>query len=218
MAEPFDLDAPLRFQGSRTDHQHFGDGGIAGHQFGHTDALNGFAEPHVISQNRPAGPDGKRNAVQLIGKQFGLQQGLAQRICFDQRRATGVEISRGGKTEVITARREVVLAASSINSPKLLMLSGIGPAAHLAEHGIDVVADSPGVGRNLQDHLEIYLQMASRQPITLYKHWNLFSKALIGAQWLFAKTGLGASAPAGGTARRMLKTAVPASSGRLARE
>ena len=122
-----------------------------------------------------------------------LVQGLAQRVCFDTQRATGVEISRGGKTEVIAARREVVLAASSINSPKLLMLSGIGPAAHLAACGIDVVADRPGVGQNLQDHLEIYLQMASRQPITLYKHWNLFSKALIGAQWLFAKTGLGAS-------------------------
>jgi choline dehydrogenase len=94
---------------------------------------------------------------------------------------------------VIRARREVIVAASSINSPKLLMLSGIGPAAHLAEHGIDVVADRPGVGGNLQDHLEMYIQMASSQPITLYRHWNLFSKTMIGAQWLFTKTGLGAS-------------------------
>ena len=73
------------------------------------------------------------------------------------------------------------------------MLSGIGPGAHLAEHGIEVVADRPGVGANLQDHLELYLQMAASQPITLYKHWNLISKAVIGAQWLFTKTGLGAS-------------------------
>jgi choline dehydrogenase len=73
------------------------------------------------------------------------------------------------------------------------MLSGIGPAAHLAEHGIDVVADRAGVGQNLQDHLELYIQMASSQPITLYKHWNILSKAWIGAQWLFTKTGLGAS-------------------------
>jgi len=72
-------------------------------------------------------------------------------------------------------------------------LSGIGPGAHLAEHGIEVIADRPGVGANLQDHLELYVQMASKQPITLYKHWNLFSKAMIGAQWLFTKTGLGAS-------------------------
>ena len=73
------------------------------------------------------------------------------------------------------------------------MLSGIGPAAHLAEHGIAVVADRPGVGGNLQDHLEVYIQQASTQPITLYKHWNIFGKALAGAEWLFFKTGLGAS-------------------------
>ncbi|WP_170400459.1 choline dehydrogenase [Ruegeria arenilitoris] len=120
-------------------------------------------------------------------------RGLASRVVMENGRATGVELIRGGKKEIIRAQREVVLAASSINSPKLLMLSGIGPAAHLAEHGIDVVADRPGVGANLQDHLELYIQQASLQPITLYKHWNLVSKGLIGAQWLFTKTGLGAS-------------------------
>lgn len=118
---------------------------------------------------------------------------LARRVVITDGRATGVEIERGGKVEVVKARREVVIAASSINSPKLLMLSGIGPAAHLAEHGVDVVADRPGVGQNLQDHLELYIQQACIQPITLYKHWNLFSKAWIGAQWLFTKTGHGAS-------------------------
>ena len=64
------------------------------------------------------------------------------------------------------------------------MLSGIGPAKHLKERGIDVLANRQGVGQNLQDHLEVYLQMASKQPVTLYKHWNLLSKAMIGAQWL----------------------------------
>ncbi len=122
-----------------------------------------------------------------------LVKGLASRVVMEEGRAVGVELVRGGKKEVIRARREVVLAASSINSPKLLMLSGIGSASHLAEHGIDVIADRPGVGANLQDHLELYIQQASLQPITLYKHWNLFSKGLIGAQWLFTKTGLGAS-------------------------
>lgn len=122
-----------------------------------------------------------------------LIKGLASRVVMEEGRAVGVELVRGGKKEVIRARREVVLAASSINSPKLLMLSGIGSASHLAEHGIEIVADRPGVGANLQDHLELYIQQASLQPITLYKHWNLFSKGLIGAQWLFTKTGLGAS-------------------------
>ena len=119
-----------------------------------------------------------------------LIRGLVERVVLEEGRAVGVALA-GGRT--IRARREVILAASSINSPKILMLSGIGPAAHLAEHGIDVVADRPGVGGNLQDHLEMYIQFASKQPITLYKHWNLISKAVIGAQWLFTKTGLGAS-------------------------
>ena len=118
---------------------------------------------------------------------------LALRVVIVQGRATGVEVLRKGRREVIGAEREVVLAASSINSPKLLMLSGIGPGGHLAEHGIEVVADRPGVGANLQDHLEMYIQMASLQPITLYKHWNIVSKAAIGAQWLFFKKGMGAS-------------------------
>ena len=118
---------------------------------------------------------------------------LARRVVFDGHRATGVEVQRGGAVEVIGAAREVVLAASSINTPKLLMLSGIGAAAHLADHGIPVLADRPGVGANLQDHMELYLQYASRQPITLYKHWNLWGKATVGARWLFTGKGLGAS-------------------------
>jgi choline dehydrogenase len=122
-----------------------------------------------------------------------LTRAFARKIVIENGRAVGVEVERKGKIEVIRANVEVIVAASSLNSPKLLMLSGIGPAAHLAEHGIDVVADRPGVGQNLQDHLELYLQMAASQPITLYKYWNLFGKALIGAQWLFTRKGLGAS-------------------------
>jgi len=115
---------------------------------------------------------------------------LAERIVIKDGRAIGVAVASG---EVITAEREVILAASSINSPKLLMLSGVGPAAHLKEHCIEIVADRPGVGQNLQDHLELYIQMAASQPVTLYKYWNLISKAVIGARWLLTKTGLGAS-------------------------
>ena len=120
-------------------------------------------------------------------------RGLATRVVIEEGRAVGVEIARKGGREVVRARAEVIVAASAFNSPKLLMLSGIGPGAHLAEHGIEVLADRPGVGANLQDHLEVYFQMAASQPITLYKHWNLISKAVIGAQWLFTKQGLGAT-------------------------
>ncbi|MEM8853521.1 MAG: choline dehydrogenase [Pseudomonadota bacterium] len=119
-----------------------------------------------------------------------LVRGFVQKIVLEEGRATGVELA-GDKS--VTARREVIVAASAINSPKLLMLSGIGPGEHLAEHGIDVVADRQGVGKNLQDHLEVYIQQACVQPITLYKYWNLFGKAWVGAQWLFTRTGPGAS-------------------------
>ena len=122
-----------------------------------------------------------------------LIRGLAERIEITEGRATGVKIRRGERSETVKALREVVLAASSINSPKLLMLSGIGPGAHLAEHGIPVLADRPGVGKNLQDHLELYIQQACTQPITLYKYWSLLGKAWVGARWLFTKSGPGAS-------------------------
>ena len=117
----------------------------------------------------------------------------ARRILFDGTRATGVEVARGNRVETHSASREVIVAASSINSPRLLMLSGIGDADALSALGIPVIADRKGVGQNLQDHLELYIQQACTQPITLYKHWNLISKALIGARWLFTGTGLGAS-------------------------
>jgi choline dehydrogenase len=122
-----------------------------------------------------------------------LLRGLARKVVFEEGRAIGVEVERGGKIELIRANVEVILAASSLNTPKLLMLSGVGPADHLRAHGIDVVADRAGVGANLQDHLEVYFQYAAKQPITLYKYWNLAGKALIGAQWLLTKTGLGTS-------------------------
>ena len=122
-----------------------------------------------------------------------LVRALARRVVMEQGRATGVEVERGGRIETIGAEREVILAASSINTPKLLMVSGIGPAAHLAEHGIDVVADRPGVGRNLQDHLELYIQAAASQPVSLFRYWNLPGKAYVGARWLLSRSGPGAS-------------------------
>ena len=129
----------------------------------------------------------------LKNKNTRLLSCFARRIVFEDGKAVGVEISRGGTVSTVRANREVILSASSINSPKLLMLSGVGPAAHLAEHGIPVVADRAGVGQNLQDHLEIYVQRECKQPITLYSHLNLFSKAAIGLRWLLFKSGHGAT-------------------------
>ena len=122
-----------------------------------------------------------------------LIRGFVQKIVLRENRAIGVEIAAKRTTQIVRARREVIIAASTINSPKLLMLSGIGPAAHLREHGILAIADRPGVGQNLQDHLELYLQMAASKPVSLYKYWNLMSKAAIGLRWLLSGQGLGSS-------------------------
>ncbi|TNF11989.1 MAG: choline dehydrogenase [Rhodobacteraceae bacterium] len=132
---------------------------------------------------RPAQKTGKLRIVRA----------LARRVVFEGKRAVGVEVKRKGRIEVIAAEREVVLAASSINTPKLLMLSGVGPAGHLREMGVEVLADRSGVGANLQDHLEIYMQFAAKEPVTLFKYWNLAGKAWVGAQWLLSKGGVGAS-------------------------
>jgi choline dehydrogenase len=129
----------------------------------------------------------------MAGGNVQVVRGFARRVVLEGRRAVGVEIDTRAGRQVVRAGREVILAASSINTPKLLMLSGIGPAAHLKDHGIEVVADRPGVGANLQDHLEIYMQFTASQPITLYKYWNLWGKAWVGAQWLFSGRGPGAS-------------------------
>ena len=122
-----------------------------------------------------------------------ITRAFARKIVIEDGRATGVEVSRGNRIEIIKANKEVIVAASSLNSPKLLMLSGIGPAAHLKEHGIEVVADRPGVGQNLQDHLELYIQQAATKPVSLFAYWNLRGKAKIGLEWLLWKTGLGSS-------------------------
>ncbi len=118
---------------------------------------------------------------------------LTTRILLDGRRAAGVAYRRGGADRTALARREVILSAGPVNGPQLLMLSGIGPAAQLAEHGIGVVHDLPGVGANLQDHLELYVQQECTQPITLHAATGLLQKALIGARWMLFKSGLGAT-------------------------
>ena len=118
---------------------------------------------------------------------------LAERVLFDDRRAAGVRVWRDGVADEPRARTEVILAGGAINSPHLLKLSGVGPAAELGQHGIPVIADRPGVGANLTDHLEIYFQVASTQPITLYSSLTPVAKALIGARWLLNRDGLGAT-------------------------
>ena len=122
-----------------------------------------------------------------------IEHALATRILFEGTRAVGIEYEQAGKMHQLRAAREVILSGGPINSVQLLKLSGIGPAEELQRHGITVRADRPGVGANLQDHLEFYFQMACTQPITLFGKANLLGKAMVGAQWLFGRSGTGAS-------------------------
>ena len=118
---------------------------------------------------------------------------LVQRVLLKNKVARGVEYKVNGKTEKLNASKEVILCAGSIGSPQLLQLSGIGPKEVLQGAGVEVKHHLPGVGENLQDHLEVYFQYHCKKPITLNSKLNLFSKGLIGIQWILSKTGLGAT-------------------------
>jgi choline dehydrogenase len=125
---------------------------------------------------------------------------FATKIIFEGNRAVGVEFVRGGRGgsasggSVQRVRAgEVILCGGAINSPQLLQLSGVGPAGPLRELGIDVVADRPGVGENLQDHLEVYVQYASKLPVSVAPALKWRNRPIVGARWLFLRSGPGAT-------------------------
>jgi choline dehydrogenase len=145
---------------------------------------NGFRWSAANAYLRPAL---KRKNVKLVTRAF------ARRILLEGKRAVGVEYSRGDKVFTAKSRGDVIVAASSINSPKLLQLSGIGPAPVLKDAGVEVRHHLPGVGENLHDHLEIYFQVKCTQPITLNGKLNIMSKGMIGAEWMLFHSGLGST-------------------------
>ena len=118
---------------------------------------------------------------------------LTRKVLLDGKKATGIEYQQGGSIKTATARKEVILSAGSIGSPQLLQLSGIGPAQVLKDAGVEVVQNLPGVGENLQDHLEVYFQYHCKQPISLNSKLGLISKGMIGTRWILFKDGLGAT-------------------------
>ena len=133
---------------------------------------------------RPA--EKRRNVVVRAGC-------LVSRIVFQGRRAAGVEYVRGRQTETAHAQREVILSAGAINSPQILLASGIGNGDDLRKLGIPVVQHLPGVGENLQDHLEVYMQYTCKEPITLYSAVKPIAKLKIGIEWMLTGRGLGAT-------------------------
>ncbi|NDW20469.1 choline dehydrogenase [Alteromonas hispanica] len=118
---------------------------------------------------------------------------LVTKVVLDNKVAKGVEYVVNGKTNTAVTNNEVILSAGSIGSPHILQLSGIGDSNVLKSAGIEVKHHLPGVGQNLQDHLEFYFQYKCKQPITLNRKLDLISKGLIGARWLFNRSGLGAT-------------------------
>ena len=133
------------------------------------------------------------------------------RILFEGRRAVGVEYRRGGGAPRRVRAGEVILCGGAINSPQLLQLSGVGNAAELAALGIGVVADLPGVGENLQDHLEVYVQYAAKLPVSVAPALKWRNRPMVGARWLFARSGPGATNhfEAGGFVRSNDEVAYP---------
>ncbi|XP_068838273.1 choline dehydrogenase, mitochondrial [Capricornis sumatraensis] len=121
-------------------------------------------------------------------------QTFVSRVLFEGPRAVGVEYIKNGESHRAYASKEVILSGGAINSPQLLMLSGVGNADDLRKLGIPVVCHLPGVGQNLQDHLEIYIQQACTRPITLHSAQKPLRKAWIGLEWLWKFTGYGATA------------------------
>ncbi|HTC44696.1 MAG TPA: choline dehydrogenase [Steroidobacteraceae bacterium] len=163
--------------------------------------MNGFQQEGVARMDMTVGADGRRCSAANAYLRPALRRAnvkvlthaLATRVEFEGTRAVAVRYRRGGTEYVARAAREVILCGGAINSPQLLKLSGVGPAAELREFGIGVVRDLPGVGENLQDHLEFYFQVASREPITLYSHMSPLRRAAIGIRWLLRRDGLGAT-------------------------
>jgi len=119
-----------------------------------------------------------------------ITHAMTRRILLEGKRAVGVEYDHQGQRQVAKARREVLVSAGPIAAPHLLQRSGIGPGAVLQKAGVEVLHDLPGVGENLQDHSEVYIQYACKEPITLNGKMGLFSRFLIGAEWVLFKRGL----------------------------
>lgn len=174
----------------------------AGRQAGYpiTEDMNGFQQEGLGVMDRTTYKGRRWSAAkahlrpaQKRGRLDVRPRSLVTRILFEGRRAIGAEFFRNGKLQSARANREVIVSAGAINSPQLLMLSGIGDAEALKKLAIPVIQHLPGVGQNLQDHIEVYVQYQCKQPITLYSAMNPLAKLKIGLEWIANGSGLGAT-------------------------
>ncbi|MFC0179450.1 choline dehydrogenase [Thorsellia kenyensis] len=169
--------------------------------FPRTDDLNGFQQEGFGPMDRTVTPNGRRSStargyLDLSKNRNNLTivtHATTDTILFSNKTAIGVKWIQNKKTHETFVNREVILCAGAIASPQILQRSGIGPRKLLEELDIHVVNQLPGVGQNLQDHLELYLQFECKKPVSIYPATKWHRKLMIGAQWLFKGTGLGAS-------------------------
>jgi choline dehydrogenase len=175
----------------------------AGEQAGykHTDDLNGFSQEGFGPMDRTTTPHGRRAStargyLDMTKARANLTivtHALTDRILFAGRRAVGVDYLQGNTSLQAYAKREVLLCSGAIASPQILQRSGVAAAELLREFDIPLLHDLPGVGANLQDHMEIYQQYECKKPVSIAPSLKLHNQALIGAEWLFLGTGIGAS-------------------------
>ena len=175
----------------------------AGVQAGYprSEDVNGMRQEGFGRSDRTTSPDGRRADVATMylapirdRKNLTIVTGaFATKVLMEGRRAVGIAYEHNGGKHEAKATREVILSGGAINSPQLLMLSGIGPADELARHGIPLVHDLKGVGRNLQDHPDIPIVQACPKPVSLHNALSLWGKAQIGLRWFLMHDGVGAS-------------------------
>ena len=205
-AEPDDPfrghDGPLALERGPATNPLFGAFFRAGEQAGYsrTDDVNGYRQEGFAAFDRNIRHGRRLSAARAylhpVMNRPNLEvmtRAFVSRVLFEGKRAVGVEYQHGRGPATQVRAGTVVLCGGAINSPQLLQLSGVGNAAELEPLGIDVVHHLPGVGENLQDHLEVYIQYACKQKVTMQKYLKHRYKPLIGAEWLFLRKGPGAT-------------------------
>lgn len=198
-------DGPLKVSRGKTNHplhHAFIEAGLqAGYPF--TDDMNGYQQEGfgwmdmtIHKGQRWSAADAYLLPATARVNLDTITRALVLRVLFSGHRAVGLEFEHAGKRQKVEAEKEVILCGGAINSPQLLQLSGVGDADHLKSVDIPLVHHLPGVGRNLQDHLEIYIQQVCTKPITLYSaQWKYPHNMIrIGLEWFLFQTGYGATA------------------------
>jgi choline dehydrogenase len=195
-------DGPLILERGPAENPLFGAFFAAAQQAGYplTDDVNGYRQEGFAKFDRNIHRGRRLSASRAylwpVRRRKNLRietHAFVAKINFDGNRAVGVDYTRLGRRHHTATAGEVILCAGAISTPQLLQLSGVGDKSLLEQHGVDVVEHVPGVGENLQDHLEVYIQYASKQPVSIAPGLRYRERPKIAYQWLFHRSGLGAT-------------------------